>query len=179
MQLKLLITREQIQHSISSAVEKLYYKIHSEPCTFLVVLDGAFMFASDFLRTLDDYYKKNDILHENWVTRFIKLRSYEGTESTGEVTVVYLPNDLSGKVVILEDIVDTGLTMTYLYNLLRKQGIDEIITVTFLDKPSRRIVSFEPDIACITLVGSPFVIGYGLDYNGQFRELPEVYEVIL
>ena len=136
---------------------------------FLVVLNGAFMFASDLL-------KKVTIDCE---ISFVKLASYEGTTSTGKVKeLVGLSEDIFNKdVLIIEDIVDTGVTMENLINTLKKDNPNSVEVVSLLYKPEAFRKDFE-----IKYVGfdvpNDFLVGYGLDYDGLGRNLDSLYTII-
>ena len=133
---------------------------------FLVVLNGAFVFAADLIRKISKEAKIS----------FIKLASYIGTSSTGKVReLVGLDEDLKGKtVVIIEDIVDTGITLGYLVDQLKKTSPENILIATLLLKKE----IFRNNVH-LDFVGKEipnlFVVGYGLDFNGIGRNLPDIY----
>ena len=136
------------------------------PLHLICILKGACIFLSDLLRALD-----LDVSVD-----FIAVSSYKkGSNSTGEVQITKdLDQPLEGRdVLIVEDIVDTGLTLNYLFNLLASRGPSSLAIVALLDKPSRRIqpvavryIGFE--------IPNAFVVGYGLDYGERYRHLPDV-----
>jgi hypoxanthine phosphoribosyltransferase len=159
-----LISRQQIKERI----EALALKINQDYCdkdniVLLCVLKGAVNFFSD-LSTMLDF----DLKYE-----FIGLSSYEGTESTGRVKITTpLPNLNNKNVIIIEDITDTGVSMAYLKPWLEySTNVNSIKVCTLLDKPSRRTVDFEPDYVGFE-IDDLFVIGYGMDYNEKYRNLP-------
>lgn len=131
------------------------------------VLKGAVMFYTDIIRKI-----KRPTEME-----FMKVSSYgAGTASTG---CINLHLDISRKdydkldILLVEDIVDSGRTLSMLTALLRERGAHSVRTVTLLDKPERREVNFEPDY-CGAVIPDSFVVGYGLDYNESYRDLPYV-----
>jgi hypoxanthine phosphoribosyltransferase len=110
---------------------------------------------------------------------FVRLASYgSGTVSSGKVKITKdLETSLKGKdVLIVEDIIDTGITLQYLFRRLKARKPRSLRTVTLLDKPSRRKVPFRPDYVGFT-IENLFVVGYGLDCNEEFRNLPGIYVV--
>ncbi len=155
---------------IAKAVDSIAQKINSELShefpVFLVVLNGSFMFASDLL-------KKVSIPCE---ISFIKVASYHGTTSTGSVTeLIGLTENIANRtVVIVEDIVDTGVTLEKLVSVLKGKNVKQIKVASALLKPE----SYKKDIA-VDYVGieikNEFVIGYGLDYDGLGRNLKDIY----
>ena len=135
---------------------------------FLCVLNGAFMFAGDLMK------------HVNIPSEisFVKLSSYSGTESTGRVKQLIGPSDtLRGRtVVIVEDIVDTGLTMLRLLDLIREHEPKEVRICSLLVKPDKLKVDLHIDYVAME-IPNEFIVGYGLDYDGQGRNLPAIYTV--
>jgi hypoxanthine phosphoribosyltransferase len=130
----------------------------------LCVLKGSVNFFSDLSLMLDF----------NASYEFIQLSSYEGTDSTGEVTLQSTIPNVEGKnVIVIEDIVDTGRTVSYLKDLLHDNLAKDVKVCTLLDKPSRREVEADPDYVVFT-IEDQFVVGYGLDFDEQLRNLPYV-----
>lgn len=132
----------------------------------IAVLKGAFMFMSDLVRHLDGSVSLD----------FMAVSSYaKGTTSSGEVRLVKdLDTALDGKdVLIVEDIVDTGLTLTYLQDILQARNPRTLRTACLLSKPSRRKVDVKVEYVGFT-IEDHFVVGYGLDYAEQFRNLPYI-----
>lgn len=166
---KVVISKDQIQSKVAELANLFeeYYK--DELPILLPVLTGSFMFAADFVRCLAS----------NPVIRFIKCSSYgSGTTSSGQVAVEGLKNiDICGKrVLVMEDIIDTGHTFAALAFELGKHNPKELKTMALFDKPSRRKVSFVTDFVGFT-VPDEFLVGYGLDYNEQYRGLPQVHNL--
>lgn len=135
---------------------------------FLCVLNGAFMFAGDLMK------------HVNIPSEisFVKLSSYSGTESTGRIKqLIGLSDTLRGRtVVIVEDIVDTGLTMLRLLDLIREHEPKEVRICSLLVKPDKLKVDLHIDYVAME-IPNEFIVGYGLDYDGQGRNLPAIYTV--
>jgi hypoxanthine phosphoribosyltransferase len=129
------------------------------------VLKGAFIFLSDLMRAIGG----------NVSCDFIAVSSYAGTRSTGQVQILKdLGTSIEGRhVVIVEDIVDTGLTLEYLQNVLRTREPRTLETACLLSKPSRRKVDVPVEHIGFT-IEDRFVVGYGLDYNEQYRNLPYI-----
>lgn len=133
----------------------------------LGVLKGAFVFTADLVRKLDP---------KGWTVDFIVVRSYEGRNSKGDIELLYRPSgELEGKrILLVEDILDTGVTLSRLIRLLRDEyHTGEIKTCVLLDKPSGRKVPFEADFRGFE-IPPRFVVGYGLDYEQKYRNLPYI-----
>ena len=136
---------------------------------FIAVINGAFLFAADIMRK---------ITIPNAEISFIKLSSYSGTETTGTVNeLIGISDDISGRnIVILEDIIDTGITLDKIMSLLKKENVASIKIATLLFKPE----SYKSDIS-IDYIGksipNDFVVGYGLDYDEIGRNLPHIYKL--
>jgi hypoxanthine phosphoribosyltransferase len=139
------------------------------PGDFVIVglLLGSFIFVADLIRALNR-------LGCNPSVEFVRLSSYGGgRESSGDPRLVGgVELNVAGRAVLLvDDIVDSGRTLAYARDLLREKKAASVLTCTLLDKPSRREVSIEPDFVGFT-VPDVFVVGYGIDYANQYRELP-------
>jgi len=134
-----------------------------EKMVVLVVMDGAFIFAADLVRSINANHK----------VLFITAKSYKGKESTGLVHIkqnARLDIDEDTRVLIVEDIIETGRTMTELCSHLKSNYAPKTIEVaTLLDKPSKREIPFEPTYKGFEVDGESFVIGYGLDLEGYYR----------
>jgi hypoxanthine phosphoribosyltransferase len=140
-----------------------------EELLVLVVLDGAFIFAADLIRQIDRTTRVESI----------QLKSYSGMHSTGVVEMVKgLPDDLAGKhVLIVEDIVDTGRTIAHLAKELKGCNAASCRIAVLLDKPDAHLCSVPLDFVGFS-IGKNFVIGYGLDADGRYRNLPYIAEVL-
>lgn len=130
----------------------------------IIVMKGSLMFAADLLRAMPE---------QDVVVEYLGVSSYAGTESTGIVRITHdLATDIAGKhVLLVEDIVDTGRTLSYLLENLQSRRPASLKMVTLLDKPSRRTVVLDPDYAGF-VIPDHFVVGFGLDLDQQYRNLP-------
>ena len=163
----ILLSTEQIQERVRGLAAEIEADHPGAETLHLVcVLKGAFVFLADLVRAL----------HIPSTLDFMAVSSYaKGTTTTGEVRLLKdLDIALDGRhVVIVEDIVDTGLTLTYLQEILRARGPKTLRTACLLSKPSRRKVNVPVEYIGFT-IEDRFVVGYGLDYAGQHRNLPYI-----
>ena len=152
---------ERVAHEISSDLKGC------DPL-FVSVLNGSFMFTADLMKRLDMPCEIS----------FVKLASYEGTASTGKVKeLVGLNEDIAGRtVVVVEDIVDTGITMQRLIETLRARGPKEVRIATLLLKPDKLQVELDVNYVAMR-IPADFIVGYGLDYDGFGRNYPDIYKV--
>lgn len=169
---RVLISEEEIKKRVSEAGRRISEEYKDKPLVMICILKGSFVFASDLCRAVDIPCR----------IEFMRVRSYyEGTQSSGSVDILLdTDNDLSGShVLVVEDIVDSGRTLCRLTELLRKRNPLSLRTITLLDKPSRRAEEFHTDISLFS-IPDLFVVGYGLDYNEMYRNLPyiAVYEEV-
>ena len=158
-----LITAERIQERVRTLADEIR-RDHPGELHLVCVLKGAFVFLADLLRALPD----------TTTIDFVAISSYgKSTRSSGEVRLLKdLDTGLQGRdVLIIEDIVDTGLTLTYLQDILRARGPRILKTACLLSKPSRRQVDVKVDYIGFA-IEDKFVVGYGLDYAEQYRNLP-------
>lgn len=172
---KILLTEEQIQTRLQELGDRITADYPGQEIMIVCVLKGAFVFAADLMRAIKLPSSIN----------FMCLSSYgNGTESSGNVRITKeLDAPVKGKhVIVAEDVVDSGNTLSFLINYLKEQGAASVEVCAAFDKPSRRKVP-----VCVKYTGfeipDEFVIGYGLDYAENFRNLPylgvlkrEVYE---
>lgn len=165
----LSISDETIQKAVGEVAKKLNDDLKGEDVVFLGILNGAFMFASDLFKRIDLECQIS----------FLKLASYEGTASTGKVKqLIGLGQDIRNKIVIIiEDIVDSGITLENIVCQLKGYEPKEIKVVTFLFKPDAYKKDIPVDYVGIS-IPNDFIVGYGLDYNGYGRNLKDVYTVI-
>lgn len=166
------ITEEELQKKITEMAEQINAKLKQwkEPALAICVLKGSFMFFSDLVRQIDTDIKCD----------FLSCTSYGSSDkSSGEVKLTLdLASPVAGQnIVIIEDIVDTGLTMNFLVESLKARKPESITTVTLLDKKEARLNDFEADIVGFE-VPDEFVVGFGLDYAEQFRQLPFIGKLI-
>jgi hypoxanthine phosphoribosyltransferase len=160
-----MISAEQIQQRVQELAAEIRRDFANEPqLHFVSVLKGAFMFLGDLIRAMD----------RPVTIDFMAVSSYgKNTTSSGEVRVLKdLDTGLQGRnVIIIEDIVDTGLTLAYLQEILHARGPKSLKTACLLSKPSRRTVEVKVDYIGFT-IEDRFVVGYGLDFAEQYRNLP-------
>jgi hypoxanthine phosphoribosyltransferase len=163
------LTQEEIQTRVSFLAEQLNNDYKDKQPLFIAILNGSFIFASDL-------FKK---LHIDAEICFIKLASYKGSKSTGHVvTAIGLDNDIFGRnVVIIEDIVDTGKTLTEFLPQLKHQQPASLKIVALLHKEEATKFHVPIDYLGFT-IPDKFVVGYGLDYNGLGRNIPEIYKLV-
>ena len=172
---KVLETEEELHARIAEMGETLYEQFQNKNPLFLSVLKGSFVFMADLVRACQ---VKSDV-------EFIAVSSYQNaTTSSGRVQITHdLQQDITGRhLIIVEDILDSGNTLAFLKEYFMTKGAASITIVTLLDKPSRRTKAITADLAGFT-VPDEFVVGYGLDYCQQYRNVPyigvlkpEVYE---
>lgn len=164
--LKVLVSEEELHRRVAELGEALYQKLEGTEPLFLGVLKGCFVFMADLVRACQ---LKCDI-------EFMALSSYRGgTSSSGKVEVTQdLRCNLNGRhVVIVEDILDSGTTLAFLKEHLLARGAASVTVVTLLDKPSRRTKAITADLAGFE-VPDEFVVGYGLDYDQKYRNIPYI-----
>lgn len=149
--------------------EKINCELGDKNPLFLVVLNGAFVFAADLLRT---FKYDCDI-------SFIKLSSYVGTKSTHTVReVIGLDTNVKDRtVVLIEDIIDTGITMDHIIEQMKLLEARDVKTATMLFKPQAIEKDFPIDYIGME-IPNDFIVGYGLDYNGKGRNLPDIYKIV-
>lgn len=166
---KLAIRADEIDKAVERIASQINIDLKGKNPIFLVVLNGAFIFAADL-------YRKIEIECE---ISFVKLASYSGTETTSDVLeLIGLNEKLRGRtVVILEDIVDSGTTMNYLINKLRDLGVAEVLLVALLFKPFAFREDFRIDYLGIE-IPNDFIVGYGLDYDGFGRNYADIYKIV-
>jgi len=165
----LFIPQEKIEGSIQTVAEQINRDMAGLNPLFLVVLNGAFMFASEL-------FKRLTIPCE---ISFVKLSSYSGTETTNVIReLIGLDHPLDGRhVVIVEDIVDTGHTMRYTIQKLKDLHAVDVRIATLFFKPDNFQYDYPINYKGID-IGNDFIVGYGLDYNQQGRNLPDIYKII-
>jgi hypoxanthine phosphoribosyltransferase len=165
----LYIEEDKIREAIHRIAREIDNEMMNKDPLFLVILNGAFMFAAELFKKLS----------ANCEISFVKLASYRGTESTEEVKELIGVGDeiKSRHIIIVEDIIDTGITLEKLQKTLQNYEPASIHLATMLFKPDAFQKEYE--IRYIGMeIPNDFVIGYGLDYNGHGRNLPDIYKVV-
>ena len=165
---RVIISQEEIQGALKKAGELVDSLYDGKPILLVSILKGAFVFMADVCRAVSVPCE----------IAFMCAKSYyEGTQSSGVVKITMdLDKDITDyHVVIVEDIIDTGRTLNDIVKMLKSRKPATIHVITLLDKPSRRIVDFKPDLALFT-IPDYFVIGYGLDCAEHYRNLPYIAE---
>ncbi len=164
--LSLFIGNEEIMNRVENVANRLFEDLGDVNPLFLCVLKGSLMFTADFMRA---YKGRCEV-------SFVRISSYEGTESTGKAkTVMGLTDELRGRyIVVLEDIVDTGHTMHYLLGQIEAFQPKGVRLVSLFVKPSKLAATVKVDYHCFE-IPDRFIVGYGLDYNEQYRNLPDIY----
>ena len=161
------------ESEILSAVKRVSYSLNNDMSDLnplcICVLNGAFMFASDLLKNINFPCE----------VTFVKLSSYEGFMTTGNVKeVIGLSESVVGRnVVVVEDIVDTGITMERILLSLKAKGAASVKVVTFLQKPEALQRDIQIDYIAMK-IPNDFIVGYGLDYAGYGRNLKDIYTVV-
>jgi len=162
------ISENEISDIINSMANQINNQSAERPL-FIAVLNGSFLFAADIMRK---------ITIPDCEISFIKLASYSGTESTGEVNkLIGINDDIKGRnIIILEDIIDTGITLEKIISLLKQENVNSIKTATLLFKPDAYKKNIDIDFIGKS-IPNDFVVGYGLDYDEIGRNLPHIYKL--
>jgi hypoxanthine phosphoribosyltransferase len=165
---ELFIPENQIKDRLKVLARQISSDFQGEDLILLGILNGAFIVLADLVREIDLSVS----------CEFLKISSYSGTESTGTVkSLLGLSADLEGKnVLIVEDIVDSGISMNYLISELSKQNPKQLSVVTLLFKKDAFQFNYELDYVGFE-IPDKFVVGYGLDYDGLGRNLPDLYQL--
>ncbi|MGE4586553.1 MAG: phosphoribosyltransferase [Mangrovibacterium sp.] len=167
---ELFIPYEKIRSVVERIAEEMNETLEGKNPLFLCILNGSFMFAAEI-------FKRISLLDAE--ISFVKLASYSGTRSSGEVReLIGLNEDLSGRtVVILEDIVDTGITIEKTIGQIRAKNPAEVQVASLLLKPDALIRKVKLDYVGLE-IPNDFIVGYGLDYEGRGRNLIDIYRVV-
>ncbi len=166
---KPFISAQEIDDAVSRMVDKIATDLGDEIPVFVGILNGSFMFASDFVKK---YPKPCEIT-------FIKLASYEGVKSTEDIQrLIGLTQDLTGRsVVILEDIIDSGNTLEEVHRIFKNEKVASLQIATLFYKPEAYKKDYKLHYVGIE-IPNKFIVGYGLDYDGLGRDIPEVYQIM-
>jgi hypoxanthine phosphoribosyltransferase len=163
------IPNSSIINAVSGIAEQINHDYKGKNPLFIVVLNGAFIFAADLLKKIN----------LNCELSFVKLASYSGTQSTNKVKeIIGLVEDVKGRdVIIVEDIIDTGITMQTIISELKIKEPASVRIATLLFKPDAFEKNFKIDYICMN-IPNRFIVGYGLDYDGYGRNLPDIYTIV-
>ncbi len=161
------LSEEEIKKQVSRVASEVRRDMEGKNPLFLCVLNGAFIFAADLYREIG--------LNDSQIA-FVRYASYEGTSSTGKVKqMMGLPENLEGRhIVIIEDIVDTGLTADRMIADIKRHNPASVRFATLLHKPESSKTGFVPDYVAFS-IPPKFIIGYGLDLDGKVRNLRDIY----
>ncbi|MGC9331236.1 MAG: hypoxanthine phosphoribosyltransferase [Bacteroidales bacterium] len=162
------LTEKEITNKVTEMAHQINETHKGEEIVVVGILNGCFMFASDLFKQLEIDCRIS----------FLKLASYQGTHSTGKIRqLIGLNEDIKGKtIIILEDIIDTGITMEHIINQLKAYNPSDIKIATLLFKPDAFQKDFHIDYTGFE-IPDKFIVGYGLDYNGLGRNLRHIYQI--
>jgi|TARA_B100001079_G_scaffold112243_1_gene96570 hypoxanthine phosphoribosyltransferase len=163
-----VISNEEIQKRVAEIAKNLSEKFKDEVPILIGILNGSFIFMSDLIRALDIDCEMD----------FIKLSSYTGDQSIGTVRLLKdISADITGRhVVIVEDIIDSGLTIKFIKDRMEEAGPESLTIITLLLKPDVANLDFPIDIVGFE-IAPEFVVGYGLDYDQKMRHLSAIYRI--
>lgn len=166
---KTFIPEKEILEHVKVVADRINEDMKDKNPLFLAVLNGSFIFAADLMRMITIPCQIS----------FVKLASYQGTTSTGKITeVIGINEDLAGRnVIIVEDIVDTGLTMKRMVETLGTRHPESIHICTLLVKPEKLQVDLDIEYAAMS-IPNDFIVGYGLDYDQEGRGLRDIYSIV-
>ena len=167
---RLYISYEQITSVVENMAEKMNLDLAGKNPLFICILNGAFMFAAEL-------FKRKNLMEAE--ISFVKLASYQGDNTSGQVKqLIGLNENIEGRtVVVLEDIVDSGLTISSINEVLQKQNPHEVLFASLLIKPDSIKEKVNLDYVGME-IPNDFILGYGLDYNGHGRNLTDIYSEI-
>lgn len=163
------LSEEKIKERVAQVAEEISKDLEGERPLFLAVLNGSFVFAADLMREVSIPCE----------ITFVRMSSYVGTSSTGQVKeLIGLKESIEGRtVVIVEDIIDSGLTMKDLLATLQAKNPKEVRIASLLVKPGNLKVDLDIPYCCFK-IPNDFIVGYGLDYDGEGRNLKDIYTVV-
>ncbi|WP_445159269.1 hypoxanthine phosphoribosyltransferase [Mesohalobacter salilacus] len=167
LQFELFITQDDINKRVEELAKSIQNDYKDKTPTFLIILNGAFMFASDLIKHYQGECRVS----------FMRLASYRGTRSTGNISTYLEAEQLENEdVIIVEDIVDTGNSIEYIIQHLKTKNPKSYRIASLFHKPDAYKKSYPIDYIGIS-IPDKFIVGYGLDYNGLGRNLPDVYQL--
>lgn len=167
--IKPIISKEEIEKKVAEIGRQISADYAGKTLMVIGVLKGAFIFMSDIVRAIDLPCRLD----------FMQAQSYNGVTSTGIVNIIRdIELDVEGMdIIVVEDILDTGRTLFAICETLKAKKANSVKVCVFLDKPARRVVEMNADYRCFE-IPDKFVVGYGLDYDEDYRNLPYVGQVI-
>ena len=163
---RILFSASEIRAGIGRVAQEVAAYYRDAPCTVVSVLKGGCLFTADIVRQLPFPLRLS----------FAAVSSYGDGTTSGRLSLDYFPTDqeIRGqRILLVDDILDTGRTLRFLRGELLKQGAREVKTCVLLDKPARRTVTYEADFRAF-VIEDVFVVGYGLDFAGRYRNLPHI-----
>lgn len=165
MEINVLINKSRLENRIEEMAKQIEKDYEGKDVVFIGILKGSVMFMTELAKNIKSNVEMD----------FMDVSSYEGTESSGDVRINSdIRNSIKGKdVIIVEDIIDTGRTLTYIIEYLKQKNPNSSKIATMLSKPSRRIMELNVDYVGFS-INDEFVVGYGLDYNEKYRNLPYI-----
>ena len=168
--LEVLIEEEKIEQRIKEIGKQIAAEYNGKEVILICLLKGAIYFATKL---------SQEIKNENVIMDFMKVSSYSGTESTGKIKLsLDISQNIENKdIIVIEDIVDTGLTLSYVCDYLKERNPKSVKICTLLDKKARRKKEVNVDYVGFE-IDDLFVVGYGLDYDEKYRNLPYIANVI-
>jgi len=166
---EIMIPASDIKEAIWKIANKLNEDLKDKNPLMVCILNGSFMFSADLLK----------LIKFPCQISFVKLASYQGTCSSGNVKeLIGINEDITGRtVLLLEDIVDSGITVKNCINQVKNTGAKEVLVATLLFKPNALKEDIKLDYIGLE-IPNDFIVGYGLDYNGYGRNLPDIYKII-
>ena len=166
---ELYISENEIVNAISKIADAIRRDVEGKDPLFVGILNGAYMFVAELMSKLPPYYELT----------FAAYSSYHGTKSTGIIQEL-LPIRSENKnrpIILLEDVVETGLTMQYIMNRLREDGVKDVRLATMLFKPKSLRCDLKPDYTGLE-IENDFIVGFGLDYDGLGRSSRNIYKIV-
>ncbi|HBE43924.1 MAG TPA: hypoxanthine phosphoribosyltransferase [Deltaproteobacteria bacterium] len=167
--LKRLFSKKEIEEAVQRLASRIEKDFENKEIIFVCLLKGSFIFTSDLVRHI-----KNPSIID-----FMRVSSYgKGTQSKGAITITKdLEEDIQGKnVILVEDIIDSGLTLKYIRDMLMAKEPKSLKICALVDKRARRVVEVEGDYVGFTIEDG-FIVGYGIDYAERYRNLPDIYVI--
>ena len=166
---KMFLSEEKIKHRVAEVAAQIAADWGDKKPLLLAVLNGSFVFAADLMRCIETPCE----------IAFVRMASYQGTKSTGRVKeLIGLTEDIEDRyVLVVEDIIDSGLTMKELLAILSEKHPAEVRIASLLVKPDNLKVDLDVNYCCFE-IPNDFILGYGLDYDGEGRNLKSIYTVV-